>query len=262
MLSETGTTGCVKMTINELGRAALAPDRCWALFLDLDGTLLDIAEAPEAVAVPETLMPMLNSAADWLGGALAVVSGRMISEIDRVLVPLQLPCAGEHGAEIRLPDGAILGAGPECAVPEVRKAHVQYAVRHWEGVSVEAKKFNMAVHYRRAPARRNDVRRLLERTIDGDGAGFEILPALMAFELRHRSVTKGSAVRVFMQHRPFAGRIPVFVGDDATDEDGFRAAEELGGLALRVSDVFGGDPGNVRRWLGSFSAGGGNGDRP
>jgi trehalose 6-phosphate phosphatase len=231
------------------------PDKQWALFLDLDGTLLDIAETPKAITVPKMLVPALAAAAAWLDGALAIVSGRPLRDIDEILAPLLLPCAGEHGAVIRLPDGGTRQADPACAVPGLWKSHIESVANRWAGVAVESKEFNITVHFRQAPARRDEIRELLWRTIQDNTAGFEILSAHMAFELRHRSLTKGSAVFTFMRQAQFGGRIPVFVGDDVTDEDGFRAAKELGGIALHVADAFGGRPANVRDWLQSFRSG-------
>lgn len=231
------------------------PDRQWALFLDLDGTLLDLADTPNAIIVPRMLAPSLAAATTWLGGALAIVSGRKLRNIDDILNPLVLPAAGEHGADIRLPDGTIKQADLACAVPESWESHIEAVAKDWPGVTVESKTFNIAVHFRQAPERRDEVRELLWHTIQDNTSGFEILSAHMAYELRHRSLTKGSAVLAFMRQQPFAGRIPVFVGDDVTDEDGFRAALELGGIGLHVADAFGGRPESVRDWLQSFRSG-------
>jgi trehalose 6-phosphate phosphatase len=241
----------VNTEIETLEHIPPAPGENWALFLDLDGTLLDIAETPDAIVVPPALIPALKSAAAWLDGALAIVSGRTLQNIDAILAPLALPCAGEHGAVVRLPGGAIEEADPACAVPGTWKRHIGSVVEKWPGVAVEMKEFNVTIHFRQAPERRDDVLALLQRTIDGV-CGFEILPARKAFELRHTTLTKAAAVRSFMHEPPFAGRLPVFVGDDVTDEDGFRAAEDLGGLALHVATAFGGKPVHVRQWLDSF----------
>jgi|WetSurMetagenome_2_1015567.scaffolds.fasta_scaffold120622_2 trehalose 6-phosphate phosphatase len=241
----------VNTEIETLGHKPPVPGENWALFLDLDGTLLDIAERPEAIVVPHALIPALRAAAAWLDGALAIVSGRTLLNIDAILSPLVLPCAGEHGAVVRLPGGAIEEADPACAVPGAWKRQIESVAGTWPGVAVEMKEFNVTVHFRQVPDRQDDVLALLKQTVDG-GSGFEVLPARMAYELRHSTLTKASAVRSFMRMPPFAGRIPVFVGDDVTDEDGFRAAEGLSGLALHVATSFGGKPAHVRQWLESF----------
>ena len=127
------------------------------------------------------------------------------------------------------------------------------AARDWPGVLVEEKTHGVAVHYRLAPQREGEVHDLVRAIVAQDAENFEVLPARMAFEVRHRTLTKATAVTSFMPRPPFSGRVPVFVGDDVTDEDGFRAAEAMGGLGLRVQDVFGGQPAQVRRWLETFS---------
>jgi len=113
------------------------------------------------------------------------------------------------------------------------------------------KAFSVAVHYRMAPERERDVRELALSVVDDPE--FEVLPARMAYEIRHRLLNKGEAVRTFMKTAPFEGRIPVFVGDDVTDEDGFCTVREMGGLALHVDEAFGGRPADVRAWLKLFA---------
>ncbi len=193
-----------------------------------------------------------------MAGALAIVSGRTLAEIDELMAPLVLSCAGEHGAVIRLPDGAIHNARAEYAVPNNWRTRVRKAAGNWPGVIVECKPYSIAVHFRQATAHERDVRDLLESIVAESAPNFEILSACMAFEVRHRTLTKAAAVRELMKHAPFFGRVPVFVGDDVTDEDGFRAAQEMGGMALHVNEAFGRQPSNVRGWLETFrSADGG-----
>ncbi|HEX4181746.1 MAG TPA: trehalose-phosphatase [Caulobacteraceae bacterium] len=230
------------------------PGKNWALFLDIDGTLLDIAPSPDKVEVPATLVPTLSRASDWLGGALALASGRTLAEINALMDPLKLPCVAEHGAILRRPDGTIVRAGPEHAVPGAWRERLRAAARDWPGVMVEEKDTGVAVHYRLAPAREAEVRDLVLAVAAENPAAFEVLPARKAFEIRHRALTKALAVTRFMPQPPFAGRVPVFVGDDVTDEDGFSAAVAMGGLALNVADVFGGQPARVRDWLATFSS--------
>ncbi len=224
----------------------------WALFLDADGTLFDIAESPNAVKVPQTLAATLAAANAWLGGALAIVSGRPIYQVDRLLSPLQLPSAGEHGAVVRTPGGALLHASDDCAVPLTWRRQLRAAAGTWDGVIVEDKPYGVTIHFRQAPSRELDARRLVENVVAGNPTEFEVLPAQMAFEIRHRSLNKATAIHLLLQFPPFPGRIPVFVGDDLADEDGFRAARQAGGLALRVEDVFQGRTSHVRRWLDTF----------
>jgi trehalose 6-phosphate phosphatase len=114
---------------------------------------------------------------------------------------------------------------------------------------VERKNRGLAVHFRKCPSRENDVRKLLDNIVGENPDEFEILPASKAFEIRRRGLTKGKAVQHFMAQAPFAGRLPVFIGDDVTDHDGFRAAEAMGGIALDVHIAFAGEPSQVLRWL-------------
>lgn len=228
------------------------PHEDWALFLDIDGTLLDIAEQPGGVVVPRSLPPLLTSIRARLGGALALVSGRRLADIDRLMAPAELPCAAEHGACLRLADGTVHSVSERNAVPEILRRRLHSAARAWPGVLVEDKRFNVAVHFRQAPSYRDRVERLMHDLADEAGDGFEVLAARQSFELRHHSSNKGEAVRRFMSEPIFSGRRPVFVGDDVTDEDGFAAALEFGGLALDVRIRFDGHPARVRDWLASF----------
>jgi trehalose 6-phosphate phosphatase len=231
---------------------APAPDPNWALFLDIDGTLLDIAPTPDTVHVPQSLPQVLARASAWLGGALAVVSGRPFEQIDRLLAPLRLPGGAGHGSAIRMPDGKIENASESFAVPADWKTLLHHAVKLWPGVVVEEKARCVTVHYRGAPERKADVEYLVTKLAARDADNYEVLPARMAFEIRHRTLTKAVIVRSLMRHAPFQGRVPVFVGDDVTDHDGFRAVEEKGGIALDVALAFDGRPAAVRAWLERF----------
>ena len=233
-------------------RTLPGPSEDWALFLDIDGTLLDIAEQPGGVVVPRSLPPLLTSIRARLGGALALVSGRRLADIDRLMAPAELPCAAEHGACLRLADGSVHSVSERNAVPEILRRRLHSATRTWPGVFVEDKRFNVAVHFRQAPSFRDQVERFMHDLADEAGNGFEVLSARQSFELRHRSSNKGDAVRRFMTEPTFSSRRPVFVGDDVTDEDGFVVALELGGLALDVRVQFDGRPARVREWLASF----------
>ncbi|MGA9794479.1 MAG: trehalose-phosphatase [Rhizomicrobium sp.] len=228
--------------------AIAVPRSDWALFLDLDGTLLDIAISPDAVLVPDSLAALLTRTRAWLKGALAIVSGRPLAQIDRLMAPLVLPCAGEHGAILRLADGTVESTD-RLPMPSSWVTRLQAATKDWSGVFVERKDRGVAVHFRQCPSRETDIRRLVESLVAENPDEFEVLPASKAFEIRNRGQTKGKAVERFMAQPPFAGRVPVFVGDDVTDQDGFRAAQAMGGIALDVPVAFGGRPSEVLRWL-------------
>jgi trehalose 6-phosphate phosphatase len=231
---------------------APAPDSRWALFLDIDGTLLDIAPSPEQVHVPKTLVHTLAQASAWLGGALAIVSGRPFAQIDKLFAPLHLPGGAGHGASLRMPDGNMESASATLAVPADWRTLLHNAAKQWPGIVVEDKPHCVAVHYRSAPEHEKDVKDLVTRLAAKDAKSFEVLPARMAFEIRNRALTKAVAVRSLMTHAPFKGRVPVFVGDDVTDHDGFQAVEEKGGIPLDVGVAFGGQPAAVRAWLERF----------
>jgi trehalose 6-phosphate phosphatase len=223
------------------------PAANWALFLDLDGTLLDLAPTPDAVVVPDGLVEDVGTASRALGGALAIASGRLLAEIDQLLAPLKLPAAGEHGAVIRLPDGVYDEL--DCKIPYDWVETFLAASKDMPGVLIERKAHSVVAHYRRAPQFLDELRRIAVRLVSLAPASFEILEAKMAIELRPRTVTKARAVNRLMQCEPFKGRVPVFVGDDLTDHDGFRAVEDKGGLAVDVFQRFAGRPQDVRHWL-------------
>jgi trehalose 6-phosphate phosphatase len=224
-------------------------ERHWALFLDLDGTLLDIASAPDRVVIPARLPDALARVGAALGGALAVVSGRRLGDVDRLLSPLRLPVAAEHGAVIRLPSGALDRVPMARRAPNDWARDLTEATRGWTGVLVEEKTYSVAIHYRLAPHRSRAVRDLAMSFVRTAPHRFELLAAKQAFEIRPKGITKARAVDVLMRQNAFRGRQPVFVGDDVTDEDGIEIADRLGGLGLNVESAFGGRPGVVRDWL-------------
>jgi len=230
------------------------PHENWALFLDIDGTLLDIARRPGAVTVPPELPAVLDAVSARLGGALAIVSGRPLADIDRLLAPLKPPCAAEHGAIVRLADGTLFEPDESHSVPNTWRRRIRAAAQNWPDVLVQDKAYSLSVHYRLAPEREEEIRTLLAGIV-AENPEFEALPARKAIEMRHRTLHKGEGVRTLMRHPPFTGRVPVFVGDDITDEDGIRAARALGGIGLNVGETFGGSPANVRRWLQGFADG-------
>jgi trehalose 6-phosphate phosphatase len=224
-------------------------DRKSALFLDLDGTLLEIAATPELVVVPPALPALLAHLHHQLEGAVAIVSGRPLGQIDRLLTPFRAAAAGEHGVSLRFPDGTLEDMPVGIAVPEAWREALQTTVTRWPGVRVETKPHGVAVHYRLAPERESEVWQLVRAMVAADHPWFRLIPAREAVEISLRSASKGHAVERLMSHAPFHGRRPIFVGDDFTDEAGMSMARRFGGLGLRVSEVFGGDPAQVRAWL-------------
>lgn len=231
----------------------------WALFLDVDGTLVEIAETPEAVIVEPRLVDVLGRLQAALGGALALVSGRSIATLDRLFAPLTLPAAGLHGLERRKADGTIVR--PAEAAPgltAIRDAFQAFAAR-FPGVVIEDKGLTVALHYRRVPAAADEAQALADRLIAEHGDELRLQVGKMLFEFRPPGSDKGDVVAAYMAEAPFAGRVPVFVGDDVTDEDGFATVNRLGGHAIRVGPAPKtvarfqiGDVVSLRDWLDSL----------
>ncbi|HEY3846666.1 MAG TPA: trehalose-phosphatase [Acetobacteraceae bacterium] len=218
-----------------------------ALLLDLDGTLLDLAPAPDAVVVPAGLPDTLRTLRNRLGGALGIITGRPIETIDALLGDAPYAVAGEHGGAVRLAPGEPVHRPPlPSPPPEWLEAAERLATSH-PGVLLERKARGFALHFRAAPDAGPVLRDALTALIAGDAA-FELLPAHMLWEVRPRGMDKGKALRALMARPPFAGRKPVFIGDDVTDEDAIRAARVLGGAGFQVAEAFG-SPDGVRTWL-------------
>ena len=207
-----------------------------ALFLDVDGTLLEIAAQPQAVSVSEDLRQRLRAL--WLagGGAVALVSGRAISDLDGLFAPLTLPAAGLHGFEHRGASGAYRTRPlpSQAALETARAAMLHFARRH-PGTLVEDKQFALALHYRGAPQLADDVVSAMREVAASVGNELELQPGKMVVELRPAGATKGEAVAAFLGEPPFAGRLPIFIGDDLTDEPAFELVNRHGGLSVVVS---------------------------
>lgn len=203
-----------------------------ALFLDVDGTLVDIQSHPGDVTADAELTELLVDLAGRLDGALSLISGRSIAEIDRIFAPATFPSAGSHGAELRLDGDEVVSAGAQFPEEILQRAR-SFADEH-EGLLVEKKRAGLALHYRRAPHLEVACRELVADLMRELGPEFRLIDGKMVLEIAPRNHHKGEAIREMLQHPPFRGRRPVFVGDDVTDEDGFRIVNELGGLSIRV----------------------------
>jgi trehalose 6-phosphate phosphatase len=210
----------------------------WAYFLDVDGTLLEIAESPEAVRVPAALVGDLDRLHRATGGALALLSGRRITDLDRLFQPLKLPAAGVHGLERRRADEIVESATPVGVVAALRELQPMLAefVAEHPGLRLEDKGVSLALHYRQAPEFEGAVHNFADRLAAPYADRLRLLPGKMVVELKPHGADKGRAIADFMAEPPFAGRRPIFLGDDVTDEDGFRAVNALGGLSLRIGD--------------------------
>ena len=215
-----------------------------ALFLDLDGTLLELASRPELVEVPESLLQLLTRLNDGLDGALALISGRALNNMDLVMAPLRLTSAGSHGLEMRQGDSSMLSVASPISVPHEVTQRLKELARECPGLLIEPKTAGIAVHFRQAPLHAERVREVLHELVGTLGSDFELLDGKMLLEMRPAGAHKGLAIEQFMQLPPFAGRTPVFLGDDITDEDGFYVVNELGGYSARVGTA----PGSVARY--------------
>lgn len=204
-----------------------------ALFLDFDGTLVDIAPQPEDVTVPAGLVPTLRALRTHLGGAIAVISGRPIGQIDVFLAPLQLPAAGVHGAERRGADGTwkLLAPLPLDTMTKAARA----LAREHPRLRIETKRGSIALHYRQAPELEALCVQAFEAAV-AQSPGLTLLLGKMVVEAKPAGASKGSAIETFMGEPAFAGRRPVFIGDDVTDEAGFAAVQRLGGIGIKVGD--------------------------
>lgn len=206
-----------------------------ALFLDFDGTLVELAPQPDAVRPAPGLVPLLASLSKRLDGGLAIVTGRRVAVIDHYLAPLRLPVAGLHGFEMRL-DGGI-APSLTCAV-ELAGARERLAAfeESWPGVRLEDKGLTLALHYREAPEAEPAVMALVEAIRDASAGGLKLIHGNMVAELMPAGRDKGRAIVDLMAQPPFAGGLPVFFGDDVTDEAGFRVVNAAGGATARVGD--------------------------
>jgi trehalose 6-phosphate phosphatase len=226
----------------------LPPFRRAALLLDMDGTLLDLAPTPDAVVVPAFLPDVLATLRQALGGALAIVTGRPVETVDRLFGDAPGAVAGEHGGAIRHAADAPIERVDLPAPPDAWLLEADALVRSFPGALLERKARGFALHYRQAPPGTREVFHQALSAMLATTPGFELHPAHMLWEVRPLGADKGKAVAALMRRAPFAGRLPVFIGDDVTDEDGMRESRAMGGAGYRVDAVFR-DPDGVRAWL-------------
>jgi trehalose 6-phosphate phosphatase len=215
--------------------AALAPAQESAFFLDVDGTLLEIKPRPEDVVADEVLTRLLKGLQEKAGGALALVSGRRIDDVDRIFSPLKFACAGLHGAEMRFPDGSFvrLEADGSEALARARSQCKDFIAEN-PGARLEDKGAALALHFRERPDLEGKVLAFAQSLA---GGGFAVQEGKMVAELKDARASKGNAIKLFLSQPPFAGRRPVFIGDDVTDESGFQLVNVLGGVSVRVGSA-------------------------
>ena len=214
--------------------APVWPDRP-ALFLDLDGTLLDFADEPWGVTVSERVRDLLGRLHKATGGALALVSGRAMEDLDRLLAPHKFPLAAVHGLELRDGDGRVT----RTRVDRAGLAQIEVALRRFVEQNpetlLEHKGATLALHFRKRPDLEEAVIRTVGSALSEAGSNLQALSGNKVVEIKPAGQDKGSAIVRFMKEPPFSERTPVFVGDDATDEDGFRTINELGGVSVKVN---------------------------
>lgn len=202
-----------------------------ALFLDFDGTLIELAETPEAIRISPDLGPLLGRLRVRLNGRVAIVSGRSVEDLERFVPANDIAFSGSHGLELRLADGSRLPLKVPPAMAQVRERVHSWAQGH-NGLLVEDKPAGVALHYRRAPQEGVRVGDFMERL--AREAELIVQRGSMVVELRPPGANKGDAVRTFLSHSEFAGARPVFIGDDLTDEHAFAACRALGGQGILV----------------------------
>lgn len=224
------------MSIAELTTGLESPPRPFglegvALFLDLDGTLAPIAERPEDVRPDPRRTGLLERLSGELEGRLAVVSGRSLDDIDHILEGRVTPVAAVHGLVRRDVNGVIGQAAPHPALAAAREAICAFAAQD-PNLIVEDKGLSLTLHYRLAPRFGQAARDLVDGLARETGLAYQ--PGDMVAELRTPGASKGDSIRAFMSEQPFAGAMPVFLGDDFTDEHGFFAVRALGGYGILV----------------------------
>jgi trehalose 6-phosphate phosphatase len=259
--------GCQELRVDQLnapegalaGAMAALGDARLALFLDVDGTLLDLAARPEDVVTPAGLVSTLAGAERKVAGALALISGRSIHDIDRLFAPLRLRASGVHGAEIRFDPDASITPTATADLPQSLLTALRRAVEPYPGVFIENKRFSFTVHYRLAPSAERPLRNIVKQLVDSISVAVDVMDAHYAIEIKSPCFDKGGAIAAFLSTSTFRERTPIFVGDDTTDESGFALVSARGGFAYSVGHprpgaigAFSG-PGAVRAWLAEFA---------
>lgn len=231
------------------------PQTNWAYFLDMDGTLIELAETPESICVDDALLDLVWRLHNACSGAVALVSGRTLADLDRRVNGMSLAMAGQHGLERRKADGQVhVQAAPSAAKGEIARQFAPLVARH-PGLRLEDKGLTLAIHYRQAPHLAGYVHRTLRNLVAELRGGLYLQKGKRVVEVKPTGFDKGTAIAQYMLEPPFKGRRPVFLGDDATDEHGFAVVNGMRGLSIKVGQGATSalyrlpDVAAVRRWL-------------
>jgi trehalose 6-phosphate phosphatase len=208
-----------------------------ALFLDVDGTLLEIAATPDRVRVPASLLNTLHLAFEREHGAFALLSGRSLSDLDALFKPWRFPASGKHGLEVRLPCGRLGRSGIDGTVLDTARRGLGMLQQENPGLLLEDKGVALAMHFRLAPRLEPVVQAAMQVFAAQLGGDFTIRKGKCVFELTPRLCDACSGIELLMRQPEFAGRTPVFVGDDPADEVGFEAVNRMGGYSIRVGNL-------------------------
>jgi trehalose 6-phosphate phosphatase len=232
-----------------------APRAPIALFLDIDGTLVAHAARPDDVRIKPEVVELIGRLESLLDGALALISGRPLEAVDALFEPLQIPAAGQHGAERRDARG-VLHLHPTRATRLARALPaLRRQVARCAGLLLEEKGASVALHFRSARSLAGDAERIMQAVLLRVGEDFALQPGKCVIELKPSGVDKGTAIAAFLAEPPFAGRVPVFAGDDLTDEFGFGLVNRRGGVSIKVGTGLTAaqyrvaNAGSVRAWL-------------
>jgi len=206
----------------------------WCLFLDIDGTLLEHRDRPDDVVVDAALRSLIGRVAASLGGAVALISGRAIEDVERLFAPLSVPVAGLHGVEHRDALGVVHRHDMDENALDAAHAHLEHVAAHNPGLFFEDKGLSLALHYRTAPQSAHIAEEAIRVVARDLGIRFEIQQGKMVWEVKPSGYDKGTAIDEYLDEAPFIGRTPVFLGDDLTDEVGFELVNRQGGHSIKI----------------------------
>jgi trehalose 6-phosphate phosphatase len=206
-----------------------------AFFIDFDGTLVDIAPRPDLVVVEPRVRHLLRSLGEQFDQAVAVVTGRPLDVVDGFLAPLKLAVAAEHGSIRRDASGHVHADSHGVEAVDAAAARLQKLVEANPGLILERKQVSVALHFRQRPELASVCQDAVEEAVASND-GLVILPGKMVFEVKPAGIDKGVAIRAFLDEAPFRGRVPVYMGDDVTDEHAFAVVNALGGITIKIDD--------------------------